>query len=165
MRRAVSYNTKGDRDRAIADLTQCLGINPKSVMALTLRGEIYAAKGQHKLAVEDFEAALLVDKDSARAKSGLEAARTAVARFAGVPAAPPAVPPATKPASLPPPTTPEAPTPPAPPPVPEIATPTTPAPPAPPAAPTPPSTATPAPAEGSVPAPGGPPAPPATVTP
>jgi tetratricopeptide (TPR) repeat protein len=52
--RAMSYVARGDRDRALADLTAAVALNPRYDDALLLRGYLYTDGGNYDAAVTDF---------------------------------------------------------------------------------------------------------------
>ena len=58
---------KGQADRAIADYTQALVINPRLALAYTNRGLAYHDKGQYDQALADYEEALAINPSDAEA--------------------------------------------------------------------------------------------------
>ena len=56
--RGLSYNHKGDYDRAIADLSEVIRIDPKHASALTNRGWAYLEKGEYDRAINDLNEAI-----------------------------------------------------------------------------------------------------------
>ncbi|PWT85862.1 MAG: hypothetical protein C5B56_13360 [Proteobacteria bacterium] len=58
--RGISYQAKGDHDRAIADFDQALKLRPNEPDALVNRGRSYEAKGDHDRAITDYEQVLKV---------------------------------------------------------------------------------------------------------
>jgi tetratricopeptide (TPR) repeat protein len=52
--RAIAYRDKGDLDRAIADFTEAIRLNPQHAVALGNRGAAYSAKGDNDRAIADF---------------------------------------------------------------------------------------------------------------
>lgn len=62
--RGVEYAAKGDHDRAIADYSAAIRIDPKFAEAYHNRGTSWASRGEPDRAIADFDAALrLNDKD------------------------------------------------------------------------------------------------------
>jgi tetratricopeptide (TPR) repeat protein len=57
----------GDEEEAIADLTESLRIRPQHGPALVGRGCLYAQRGEHGLALADFDAAIAADSGDALA--------------------------------------------------------------------------------------------------
>jgi len=56
--RGVSYGKKGEYDRAIADFTKALEINPRLAQAYYNRGVAYERKGEYDQAIADYTNAL-----------------------------------------------------------------------------------------------------------
>lgn len=56
--RGTAYLRKGEADRAIADLTAALRLEPGDVVALNRRGEAYGAKADFTRAIADFSEAV-----------------------------------------------------------------------------------------------------------
>jgi tetratricopeptide (TPR) repeat protein len=54
------YGNKEEYDRAIADYTQALKLDPKYALAYSNRGFAYEQKGQKTLAIQDYEKALAI---------------------------------------------------------------------------------------------------------
>jgi len=52
--RGRAYEKKGDHDRAIADYSEAIRLNPKDAMAFNNRGVAYKAKGDLDRATADF---------------------------------------------------------------------------------------------------------------
>src|SRR5262245_43440118 len=64
--RGIAYGAKGDNDRAIADLSKAIEINPKYAAAYYNRGAAYRAKGDNDRAIADYSSAERRDaKDAA----------------------------------------------------------------------------------------------------
>jgi tetratricopeptide (TPR) repeat protein len=61
--RATNYELRGDRDRALADFSQALLLDPQNVAARDNRGVIWEAKGNLDQALLDFNAAIQLDPD------------------------------------------------------------------------------------------------------
>jgi tetratricopeptide (TPR) repeat protein len=59
--RGVAYRDKGDMDRAIADFSEAIRLNPRLASAYRDRGVAYRAKGDHGRAVADQERATQLD--------------------------------------------------------------------------------------------------------
>jgi Tfp pilus assembly protein PilF len=70
--RGIAYDLKGDLDRAIADYTKAIAIDPNTAKAYTNRGISYAKKGQVDRAMADFRKALEIDPSNQDAKEGLK---------------------------------------------------------------------------------------------
>ena len=51
--RGRAYEKKGDHDRAIADYSEAIRLDPKDARAVTSRGVAYDAKGDHDRAIAD----------------------------------------------------------------------------------------------------------------
>jgi tetratricopeptide (TPR) repeat protein len=65
----------GDIDRAIADFTQVIRLNPTDAMAYNNRGKAYTDKKDYARAIADFTEALRLDPDLAEARDFLESLR------------------------------------------------------------------------------------------
>ena len=52
--RGIAYAKKSDLDKAIADYTAAIGLNPKMGVAYSNRAAAYAKKGEKAKAEEDF---------------------------------------------------------------------------------------------------------------
>ena len=59
--RANAYLDKDNYDRAIADYTEALRLNPNDTAALVNRGIAYRDKGQYDQAIEDHDRAIRLD--------------------------------------------------------------------------------------------------------
>jgi tetratricopeptide (TPR) repeat protein len=66
-----AHYEKKDYDKAIADYTEAIKLNPRLAEAYADRGDAYFVKDPNK-ALMDFEAALKIDPHNAKAKSGKE---------------------------------------------------------------------------------------------
>ncbi len=58
--RGYAYQAKGDNDRAIADYTAGIQLNPNNYVALTARGNAYLAKGDLDRAIADCSQAIVL---------------------------------------------------------------------------------------------------------
>ena len=72
--RAVAYNDrcfeywdKGDNDRAIADCSEAIKLDPNYVHAYNNRGSAYDEKGDYDRAIADYNAAIRLDPNFANA--------------------------------------------------------------------------------------------------
>ena len=63
--RAVSYQDKGDFDRAIQDCNKAIKLNPKFVEAYTVRGLAYSNKDELDTAIQDYNKAIEINPDYA----------------------------------------------------------------------------------------------------
>src|SRR5262245_23339689 len=52
--RGSAYAQKGDYDRAIADLTKSVELDPRNIFVYTARGDAYRLKGELDSAIADF---------------------------------------------------------------------------------------------------------------
>src|SRR6516165_1783137 len=78
--RALSYKSKGDFDRAIADLSEAIRLDPKYAEAYYLRGVTYRNKGDSDHAIADFsEAIRLAPELEASQRRSFAALRTTTA--------------------------------------------------------------------------------------
>jgi tetratricopeptide (TPR) repeat protein len=68
---AMAYVSKGQLDKAIAELQTALRLKPDSVIAHVGLGNAYASRGQADRAIAEFQEALLLAPDSAIAHVGL----------------------------------------------------------------------------------------------
>jgi tetratricopeptide (TPR) repeat protein len=57
----MAYNEKGDYDRAIADLTQAIRLDPNNVYAYYMRGSAYHEKKDYDRAIADFTQAIRLE--------------------------------------------------------------------------------------------------------
>jgi tetratricopeptide (TPR) repeat protein len=65
--RGYVYATKGEHDRAIADYSEAIQLDPKSALTYINRGAAYADKGEHDRAIADYSEAIRLDPSFARA--------------------------------------------------------------------------------------------------
>jgi tetratricopeptide (TPR) repeat protein len=65
--RGARYRERGDNDRAIADLSQAVALDPKLAMAYNDRGIAYAVKGDNDRAIADLNQAIALDPKFAKA--------------------------------------------------------------------------------------------------
>jgi tetratricopeptide (TPR) repeat protein len=63
--RGIEYQTKGDDDRAIADFTAAIRLDPKHAKSYNSRGNAYHAKGDDDRAIADYTAAIRLDPKDA----------------------------------------------------------------------------------------------------
>ena len=63
--RAYAYQAKGDNDRAIADYTESIQLDPNNKVALTSRGNAYWAKGDPDRAITDYDQVIALDPNYA----------------------------------------------------------------------------------------------------
>jgi tetratricopeptide (TPR) repeat protein len=73
--RGLAYNGKGEYDKAIADYTQALRINPNYVNAYFNRGNAYYYKKDYARARADYEKVLQLNPNDAGARNNLEVLR------------------------------------------------------------------------------------------
>lgn len=59
--RGIAYKNKGDFDRAIADFTQAIQLNPKDAKPHVNRGNAYSDKGDFDHAIADYNEAIQLD--------------------------------------------------------------------------------------------------------
>jgi len=59
--RGDTYSSKGEYDRAIADYTKSIEINPKNASAYNNRGDAYSSKREYDRAIVDFSKAIEID--------------------------------------------------------------------------------------------------------
>ncbi|MFZ1988533.1 MAG: tetratricopeptide repeat protein [Alphaproteobacteria bacterium] len=74
VRRAIAYSDKGDDDRAIADFTKAIALNPKFINAYYDRGLVYISKGDYDRAIADLNQAIGLDPNDAISYSNRGAA-------------------------------------------------------------------------------------------
>ena len=65
--RGVAYSDKGDTDRAIADFTEAIRLDPKYANAYVNRGVAYGDKGENDRAIADYTEAIRLDPKFAHA--------------------------------------------------------------------------------------------------
>ena len=65
--RGCAYRSKGDYDRAIADHTRAIELDPKYVSAYNNRGFAYGSKGDYNRAIADYTRAIELDPNYALA--------------------------------------------------------------------------------------------------
>ena len=70
--RGYAYGHKGDYDRAIADFSKALELNPKDAHLYHNRGAAYEDKGDHDRAIADYRRALQFDPSIEASKEGLK---------------------------------------------------------------------------------------------
>jgi tetratricopeptide (TPR) repeat protein len=70
--RGIAYVRKGAFDRAIADSTKAIALDPKLVQARYNRGIAYRKKGDKEQAIADFRKALEIDPSDQDAKNSLK---------------------------------------------------------------------------------------------
>ena len=73
LRRGSVYKDLNKTDVAIADFTTALRMNPKLAPAFELRAQCFAQIGDHEAAYDDYNAALQLDPNNAKAQTGLAA--------------------------------------------------------------------------------------------
>jgi tetratricopeptide (TPR) repeat protein len=69
--RGVEYKTKKDIDRALADFSEAIKLNPKNLLAYNNRGNTLLDKNDYDAAIADYNAAIAVDPKYLNAYSGL----------------------------------------------------------------------------------------------
>jgi tetratricopeptide (TPR) repeat protein len=80
LRRGVVYGSKGDHDRAIADFSEAIRLDPQNAAAYRNRGLGYDNKGDRERAIADFDQAIRIDPKLADAYSGRCWVRAVVGR-------------------------------------------------------------------------------------
>ncbi len=65
--RGLAYKSKGQWDKAIADFSEAIRLNPDFAEAFTNRGNIYYGQGQFDRAIEDYDKAIDLKPDLAEA--------------------------------------------------------------------------------------------------
>lgn len=68
--RGVEYKAKSELDRAIADFSDAMKLNPKNLFAYTNRGSALIDKGENDAALADYNAAIAIDAKFFRAYAG-----------------------------------------------------------------------------------------------
>ncbi len=76
--RAEEHRNKGDYDRAIADYTEAIRLNPQLANAYANRGNSYYYKKDYDRAIADYEAALRIDPNTQNAAKSLQNSRDAL---------------------------------------------------------------------------------------
>jgi tetratricopeptide (TPR) repeat protein len=66
LNRGTAWGDKGDNDRAVADYSGAIRLNPSSAMALYLRGVAKQKKGDKAGGTADIAAAKRIDPNAAR---------------------------------------------------------------------------------------------------
>jgi tetratricopeptide (TPR) repeat protein len=66
--RGVAYRDKGHLDRAIADFSEAIGLNPLLASAYHDRGVAYRARGDQRRAIADYADAIRLDPNYGQAK-------------------------------------------------------------------------------------------------
>jgi len=59
--RGLAWSDKGDLERAVADFTDAIRLNPKDALAYNNRGLVWNQKGEHTRAIADLSAAIEID--------------------------------------------------------------------------------------------------------
>jgi tetratricopeptide (TPR) repeat protein len=59
--RGCAYAAKGDCDKAVADFTEAIRLEPQDAMAYYCRGNVYEKKGDHEKAIVDYTQAIRLD--------------------------------------------------------------------------------------------------------
>jgi tetratricopeptide (TPR) repeat protein len=75
--RAVGWQKKGEYDKAIQDLTDCIRLNPSESSYYTVRGLAWQQKRQYDNAISDYTAAIRLKPDDAIAHNNRGTARRA----------------------------------------------------------------------------------------
>jgi tetratricopeptide (TPR) repeat protein len=77
----IGHNARGNREQALADLTQVVRLAPKDKRGYLLRGSLWAKSRQFPSAIDDFSACLRIDPACAPALLERGLARYAVGEF------------------------------------------------------------------------------------
>ena len=67
LQRGVLNEQVGDSDRAVADYSEVIKLDPASALAYFNRGNAYDQLGKHDLAIADYSQAIVLDAELARA--------------------------------------------------------------------------------------------------
>ena len=70
--RGSAYQSKGDHDRAIADYSEAIGINPNYAIAYSNRGNLFEARKRREEAIADFRRALALDPNHQLSREALK---------------------------------------------------------------------------------------------
>jgi tetratricopeptide (TPR) repeat protein len=70
--RGNAYDDKGAIDRAIADYTKAIALDPKYGLAYTIRALAYESSGEVDRAIADFSKVLEIDSSDQNAKNNLK---------------------------------------------------------------------------------------------
>jgi len=66
--RGVAYSRRGDADRANADFTKAIALEPNSATAYIYRGRAYETKGNREQAIVEYRKALEIDPSNRSAQ-------------------------------------------------------------------------------------------------
>jgi tetratricopeptide (TPR) repeat protein len=69
--RGSAVQSKGDYDRAIADYSEAIRIDPNYAVAYSNRGNLFEAKGRREEAIADFRRALAISPNHERSMDAL----------------------------------------------------------------------------------------------
>jgi Tfp pilus assembly protein PilF len=69
--RAIAHFFKKDYDRSLADINECIRLDPKTAHNFAMRAEIYEKKAERELAIADYRQALTLDPSNTYSKAGL----------------------------------------------------------------------------------------------
>jgi tetratricopeptide (TPR) repeat protein len=67
--RGLAYYKKGEHDRAIADFTESIALDPNDAEAYYNRGVVYGAKGEFDRAIADYDEVIALNPKNASAYS------------------------------------------------------------------------------------------------
>ena len=73
--RGIAYVRKGAFDRAIADSTKAIVLDPKLATAYAIRGAAYGMKGEYDRAIADFTKVIALNPNDAKAYTNRALAR------------------------------------------------------------------------------------------
>jgi len=62
--RGFAWKRKGDKDRALADFTEAIRLNPKEALAWRVRGATWASKADYAKALADYSESIRVDPEN-----------------------------------------------------------------------------------------------------